>query len=534
MFSGIYESMREDPRPWAVAASLLLSLYTVLLPDSPNDDAYLYVRLAEMVADGGLATAYSYYAWASYSVLIAAFAGLGLEPFIAAYTVNALFFALLVYAFLSIAREISREPLFNLFAVLCILLYPELNELRYLIIRDVGFWALSLLALLMLIRFSSYDGRGGRDGRSGRGTHAASFALSLLAAAALRPEALVYLLLLPLTVVFVSVGSAGAVAGIRASNDTPSVARRAALLLKLYAAVLGLAAVVAASFLFFLAVDLLDVFRRFFAGYQDALQLVLNPDPAANAEAAAMLFGDYAADYSEEYLPLFIAAGLLPILVMNVLGAIGGPYCWLLLYGLVKRRLSLPRPVLSVAGGAALISLGILSLFLFATRFLSSRYAMLLALVTVLLLPGLLSGLVRDVWAQRSRWRQRTLGGFLALFFFYCAVDSFVSFGPSKVYVTEAARWINSNIGQHERLITNNSAIAYHSGRIADYDRLPRNLSEAQLQATAPGDLIAIEWRLETARLLERHFDPGQLQLLAEFSADDDEDDRVLIYRRLR
>ncbi|MEQ8954049.1 MAG: hypothetical protein RL120_07925, partial [Gammaproteobacteria bacterium] len=172
-----------DIRLLAVAGSLLLSVYTILLPQLPNDDAYTYIRTAEIYLQGGLAAAFDHYPWAGYSIVIAWVSQLGVSLFTAAYVLNALFFALISWAYLSVLREVDDSPEFLLVATLTILLFPELNEYRYLIIRDTGFWALALLALHQLLLYT----------RTVRLLHAALFCLALLLGSCLRPEAIVYL-----------------------------------------------------------------------------------------------------------------------------------------------------------------------------------------------------------------------------------------------------------------------------------------------------------------------------------------------------
>ena len=61
-----------DIRIYAVCASLMISLFTILIPDTLNDDAYVYIRTAGIALDDGIAAAFQHYSWATYSLLIAA------------------------------------------------------------------------------------------------------------------------------------------------------------------------------------------------------------------------------------------------------------------------------------------------------------------------------------------------------------------------------------------------------------------------------------------------------------------------------
>ena len=156
--SGDSTSIRErlarvDVRLWAVAASLLFSAWAGFSVAVPNDDAFLYLRTAQIFQVQGIGAAFEYYAWAAYPVLLGLVAALGLELFTAAYVLNAALFALLAFAFVSVCREFSTERRLLGLAALTILLFPEINEYRYYILRDTGFWAFSVLGLWWLIRY---------------------------------------------------------------------------------------------------------------------------------------------------------------------------------------------------------------------------------------------------------------------------------------------------------------------------------------------------------------------------------------------
>ena len=65
----VHAWQRMDPRLLAVIASLLISLYTLLLPELPNDDAYTYMRTAELYLQDGINAAFNHYSWVTYPVL---------------------------------------------------------------------------------------------------------------------------------------------------------------------------------------------------------------------------------------------------------------------------------------------------------------------------------------------------------------------------------------------------------------------------------------------------------------------------------
>ncbi len=79
-----FTSKQIDIRVYAVGASLLISLFTIVFPKTLNDDAYIYIRTAEIFLTDGLNAAFQHYAWASYSLMIALISQLGFSMFTSA------------------------------------------------------------------------------------------------------------------------------------------------------------------------------------------------------------------------------------------------------------------------------------------------------------------------------------------------------------------------------------------------------------------------------------------------------------------
>ena len=117
---------------------------------------------------------------------------LGLSLLQAAYTLNAVFYGLLVFSYISIIQKIDKSRLVAFLGTVTVLAYPELNEYRDMVIRDIGYWSLSLFAIW---RFMFY-------GDSRQFSDLATFVIAMIAAAIFRAEALVYLLAIPLVLLF--------------------------------------------------------------------------------------------------------------------------------------------------------------------------------------------------------------------------------------------------------------------------------------------------------------------------------------------
>lgn len=492
-----------DPRWLGVAGSILVSLYTLLLPEIPNDDAYVYLRTAQIYLDQGLAAAVQHYSWPAYSILIAELSRLGTSLLATALLLNATFYALLVYSFIAIVMVLDNSRRVALLAVATILLYPELNEFRYMVLRDAGFWALSLFAVWQLLLYA----------RSGAFYQAVAFTLAMLLAAAFRLEAVAYLGLLPLSLLWQAKRSGD-------PGQWRSFYRLAMLVYGLLIAALLLLSLTGSN--------LLTLAMQFAATYRPFIDSLLNPDPAVAAETGRLLFGEHAAAFSNEYLTAVIMTGLLVILVMTLVYGISGAYFWMLVYGAWQRYWVLNRPGTVVLIAYGLINALMLVGFLYLTRFLSSRYAIPLGMIAATQIPFVVNHLLQ---AMAGKPREKLLRNFVILFFLFCFFDAYVSFGRSKAYLEDAVDYVNVHATQQQALITNNHTIAFTSGRVPAYDEVPRLLPDSAIVNAAVGDYFALEVITEVRQLLDREDLAPLLEFVTAFPTESEQ--RVAIYRRV-
>jgi hypothetical protein len=489
-----------DIRIYAVLASLLISVFTILVPQSPNDDAYVYVRTAEIFSLDGFSTALQHYSWAGYSILISLFGNLGFSLFTAAYVVNALFFALLVFAFISILKEIDASESSLMLAAVTILVYPELNEYRYFIVRDIGFWAFSIFALWQFLLYTKQA-----TIRYGLG-----FCCSLLLAAMFRIEAIAYLMITPFALLL---------------DYRFEMRERSKRFLKLYK-IIGATMIVGIILLTLLGLNAWQLFIEFLSVYKPFLQNLLNTDTAQSYELGIALFNDHAAPYSQEYIALFMLAGLSAILLATVVSGIGGPFLVVLIIGFLRGKLRLQRQIALPVIFYVVVNIVILFAFIFVTRYLSSRYTILMCILLALFIPVFFSQLLQKAAADRTKY----VKAFIVLFVTFCVIDSFYSFGTSRDYIDDAIDWIVLQKESPGGLLTNNHALAYNSGKIENYDRTQYNLTENEILNAEPGDLIAVELRYEMEQLLARNSVAGVIDFEIAFS--DSDRQRIAVYRR--
>lgn len=497
-----------DIRLCAVALSLLLSLLHALLNPIPNPDGFEYVRIAEVFLNDGIVAAFALYPSATYPVLIGVLQALGLDPFVAGQILNALFYALLVNVFVSILLEIRDTRRLAILAAVVVLAFPQINEYRYYMIRDIGYIALVLAGTLHLMRYAKVPAW-----RS-----AIFFCVCLLTAALFRAEALVYLFVAPLVLLM------GAVAGEPAPTPTPTPTQT---WLRLQGLVLGLA-VGGVVVLGIAGLDVPGTLSRIVAVYLPFLSAAAQTLGDSYSPLSVAIFGEYAADFSGEHLWLFMLGGLTTLLVFKLVSGFGVPTLLVMLYGWRTRSLSLRQAALRPLLFNAAIAFLILLAFLLLTRFLSTRYTLLFCMLLLPLLPLVLDNFIERLSHNPKATLHKAVAGFLLLF---CLVDAHVSFGRSKQSLQDASAWLRANTDSQASLLTNSNYVAYYSERVEEYDKVFRYIDASVIDNAAPGALLAMSLDRGMDVLLQQRTDAGQLSLLMQFPQTGEPE--FAVYRRL-
>ena len=477
-----------DIRLLTVLASLALSGFAVAFASIPNDDAYTYIRTAEIFLEQGVGAAISHYTWAGYPILIALVSLLGLSLFTSAYVLNAIFFAILAYAFISILRHLDDSNRIAWLAALTVLAYPELNEYRDMVLRDVGFWAMLLLALWRFMVF--VDTR--------QFSHSVFFVLAMIGAMLFRAEAVIYLVAIPFALFLQSDRNT--------QQNRQDFLKLAGFICCVGA--LGFLMLLAAGInLFSLIFELLRIYQPFFISR-------FNPDEAITAAQATAIFGEYAGIFSRDYVSAVVAVGLSVVLVMTLFYTIGGPFFWLLAFGLMRKHIRWHRAKVAPILAVSLANLFILVVFLYTTKFLTGRYALVFGLMAATLVPFLISSIIER--NRGGKW-EKFVSYFLILFFFYCLIDSYVSFGKSKDWLLDAAGYVELQAESDTQVLTNNHTIAYFSRQVENYDDIIREIAAQNILDAAPGTIVALEMYFEMSLLVEQESVKSSLQLLQQF-----------------
>lgn len=492
-----------DIRNAAIIISLLLSVWHILVNPVPNTDAFDYIRTAHVYLDYGIAAAFQWYPSSTYPVMMGVLNQVtGINLILAGQLLNAALFAVLVYAFITLVLEVRNTPRVALIASIVVLAFPSLNEYRYYLIRDIGFLSLMLLGAIQLTRYGKHNSNWNGFG----------FIIWVLLAALFRAEALVYLPLAPL--VLLSMG-----------KDKWNENLRAVL--KIEASLLALAVITIAALSLF-AVDVIGTLQRILAVYLPFLTDSVEALSAENSPLAIAIFGEYAANFSGEYLWAFMVAGMGTVLLIKLIAGFGVPILLLFLYGYTQNSIEFRNPALRVTIAYMLIAFGILLVFFALTRFISTRYTLLFCLTTLPLLVLTIDKFIDPLLQSPKR---KLLQGILATLVLFSVVDAHISFGDSGRSLDEAVQWLNENTSQGDSVFTNSTYVAYFSGRVENYDLVNRYISAEDISNTPYGTIVVLTNSRSIATEIERSVAQQQLELLASYP--DQDEPELVIYKRI-
>lgn len=506
-----------DIRVYAVAASLVLSLYVIATQQLPNDDAYTYIRTAELFVEQGLGAAFENYTWPAYSIGIGIVGMVtNLDLFTSALLLNALFFALLTWSFVSLLQCVSSDKRIAVLGALTILLFPQINEYRHMIIRDPGFWAFGVFSIWQFVRLY-HNPNTDKDWQLTSLVVAGSLIASLF-----RGEALLYLLALP----FALLHNPSFEKELRKKRFINCLGLIIAILISLYLIMRLLGFHVLVYAINFIAVYL-PFFQDLFSSNAENQHLI-----------AAVLFNEHAANYSVEYVPVIVFLGMLVMLIATIIKGIGAPFSFLfflrLLHTYKERKTKVVahdyledmKTSLPVVSAVAVANLLLLITFLLITKFLSLRYTMMLSLTMALFVPFVVNSYLPRVTVGATTPPQNSFKSHLltilgkpliALFFSYCLIDAYYSFGESKTYISAAVEWVQANSTENTILLTNNNAVAFGSGLVEAYDKIGLSVTLDQIQNAVPGSLLVAEHSTVMNQAIEAAEPSGILEKLASF-----------------
>lgn len=179
---------------FAALATLLAAQIGYIQEGWVNNDSVLYFEAARLFAAGEWNAGYKLFPWPLYSALIAVTHKItGFSLYFSAQVLNILFFTVTTISFLKII-EICGGNKNTIYAGALILFSSQyvVGDVMQMLMRDQGFWAFFLTGLYFFIRFYLQS----------RLRDALIWQISILIAMLFRIEAITFLLLLPVALIF--------------------------------------------------------------------------------------------------------------------------------------------------------------------------------------------------------------------------------------------------------------------------------------------------------------------------------------------
>lgn len=421
-----------DVRFYAVFLSIVLSWVAIGRNEPINYDGILYLSSAAAYLKTGFSAAFALYPWPFYAILIAWLSkATHLSLLCTAHLLNSIFLLVIVTTFITILKELGASRSVQIFGALVILVYPQLNNYRDLVVRDFGYWAFFLLAFWQLLRYA----------QTSRWVYALGWSGTILIATLFRIEGVVLFIFTPFLLLLL---------------QHKSWRVRSQLFLRIYLFV-ALSALLLVGFLAY------THHQASLGRFSDALYQLKHGWflVATKFTSSSMVVGHtILSPYSDDYGYLFVAIGLFGLFVAQLVSALNPLFTLLCAHVLIKKLLTFENNKKILLYGFISLNLLIPLSFFAQDFFLSSRYLFAACLLLLLLAPFSLQRILTD-WQQRKAWYAPVV----MLVLIIMAFGSINHFAYSKVYIVDAGHWLQQNTPQSATVYSNNKQVLFYAQR---------------------------------------------------------------------
>ena len=499
-----------DLRRPAVLISIVFSIWAILTNDVINTDGVLYLDVAYHISNLDWAAAAVIYHWNFYPALIALTSKitfLDLES--AAFLINNLFLAGLAWMFLSVLMIMGADRRVLIGGLVLISIHPYINDYRADIIRGPGFWFFIVYGTYYLIRLQQ-----GSHFRYG-----VFISLAFIMAALFRIEGIAFVIFAPLILLVGTDSLNNKIKLILGTYLIPAAATLLALIILMFSgdgASMGWTN------------NPVGKIQHPMRLMVDAYQSLTHEIPAKGQIIANQVLNQH----SEDYGTLGVIAILSTMLILTTLKRITLLVFLLAIYGKLKREIR----HLPVLAWLSLINIGYMAVYVIHEFFLSSRFAMPIALFFALAGSYGLARLFTH--PDPAGTGIKFLRAIVIFFMLIMLVDGLVSFGTSKTYIRDGGHWIGENLNPGEKIISNQILVNHYAGiRMTFDERQKIILFESQLNTGNPSAELLKDVKYVAIRA--KHIHPKTHQkvesilqdfTVKEFSSSDKE--RLIIYTR--
>lgn len=418
--------------------SLVLSLIAMAGTDILARDAAFYMDIAYQASLHGSSIALEMFNWPWFALLIAgthSVTGLPLEW--CAHLYCALFMAGTCTLLVDCIRQ--RVPEATWWACLVVLAMPAINQFRWDIIREDGFWFFCTLTLWLTLRWETCGGW----------LRASAIYLAVAAAVLFRLEALTLLVAL----------GAWQLPNLFISGRRRQFLEFFCLPLVLLVPVLAVLAVY---------VDWQSSRIELMMALISPQSILTNFNTLAH-QFGSSLINKYSVDEAGRIVFFGLLASLL-IKTVSMMGPFALPFLWPRSWSLWQLYWKSFRPFAYVAAAYLVVMM----LFFIHSQFMIGRY---LSFLDVLLLPLIAVALARLAQAYPKLVKAMLVLGVLMM------LANVISLGGKKTNFVAAGQWVAQHIEEQTPVFYEDGRISYYAGRGYPQPTLPRET------AIAPGSL---------------------------------------------
>lgn len=431
-----YISWSGDNKLRAIIAlcGILISLVSYLLGDGiVNRDGILYLQVADTFNKSGFSASLEFFRWPFYSIIIAVVNSVtSISYETAAYLLNAFFILILTDSFVRFYWEANSKIYYRWMPAALLLAYTGLNDYRYMIVRDWGYWAFSFLAIYYFFRFYKYN----------KIWDVFLWQIFIGIAFLFRIEAVAFIFILPLFLFF----------------------KKKTIYSFINSIILFIACFVVFIFTYGLSSfsdlgRLSDIFS-YLDIYSRVNEFILS---SYEITKKAIPY------HSENHAIKFVLGGLFTVLSLKVLFKLGYMYLTILLYGWLKHKFKIPSQH-NINLFLLSISFVIVFVFFCKTKVITGRYTIQTTLFLLIIVTYYTDLFFYKINEKKCLLCIYAFWGLLGI----NLVTGMSHSGSTKGYLKGMGLWVKGNISASSRIISNDYRLCHYSGRQLNKDLISR------------------------------------------------------------
>jgi len=398
-----------------------------------NPDSVLYLEAAKLFSNGDWKAGFEVFNWPFYSLcitLVNKITQLGVH--VSAQILNVIFFGMATFAFITIIQLAGGKQKQIIAAALIWLSAPYMiGGVLEMLMRDEGFWAFYLLSIVFFIRF--YQQQRLKD--------ALLWQLAMMFASLFRIEAILYLALLPLVLLF---------------NPHQSLSSKLKLVFKAYSVQLALTLLIVCALFTYpeFSTKMLGRLNEIFTSN------LLSEFTALFREKSAIMSQSVLGEYLEEFAIPGLMLTFIYVIIIKVVFATGLITMGLAVLGIKHRHILLEQKSAQILMATTYIALLSMALIITKVFVLSGRYVLALSFILMVFASFFFAHLL---FKQHVNTKTKWLVRLLILFMLACSVKNILPKQQGYNYMQDAVAWIQVTNNNNKPVFYDQARMRYYA-----------------------------------------------------------------------